>query len=159
MAQQLLLNFVLALVWMFLNNEWSVAQFTIGFLIGLGCLVLLRRFWASDFYLYRIWAVFKLFALFTKELILSSFAVLKQILQPKLSMQPGIFAYETELKSDWEITLLSCLICLTPGTLTLEVSTDNRTLYIHAMDMQSVESLSSQIRNTFEKAILEVTRA
>lgn len=158
MAGQILLNFVLAFVWMFLSNEWSFVQFTVGFLIGLGCLFLLRRFWPYDFYLNRVWAVFKLFVLFNKELIISSFVVLKQILQPKLSIQPGIFAFETELKSDWEITLLSCLICLTPGTLTLDVSRDNRTLYIHAMDIQDAELLSKQIKDTFERAILEVTR-
>jgi len=158
MALQILLNFILAFVWMFLSNEWSMVQFTVGFLIGLGCLILLRRFWSNHFYLYRVWAVFKLFVLFNKELIVSSFVVLKQILQPKLSIQPGIFAYETELKSDWEITLLSCLICLTPGTLTLDVSMDNRTLYIHAMDIQDVEQLSGQIKDTFERAIMEVTR-
>ncbi|MBB3113441.1 multicomponent Na+:H+ antiporter subunit E [Paenibacillus phyllosphaerae] len=158
MALQILLNFILAFVWMFLNNEWSVVQFIVGFLVGLICLMLLRRFWTYEFYLYRVWALMKLFLLFNKELLHSSLVVLKQILQPKLAIQPGIFAYETELKSDWEITLLACLICLTPGTLTLDVSDDNRTLYIHAMDIQDADLLSRQIKCTFEKAIMEVTR-
>ncbi|REK72008.1 hypothetical protein DX130_20155 [Paenibacillus paeoniae] len=107
----------------------------------------------------RAWAVIKLFVLFVKELFLSSYVVLLQILKPKLSIRPGIFAMKTELKSDWEITLLSCLICLTPGTLTLDVSRDGETLYIHAMDMEDAEQLSHQIKNSFERAIMEVTRA
>jgi len=106
----------------------------------------------------RIWAVIKLLALFMKELFLSSFAVLKHIVRPKRTYRPGIYAYETELKRDWEITLLACLICLTPGTLTLDVSRDGRTMYIHAMDIDDLELASEQIRNSFEKAILEVTR-
>lgn len=106
----------------------------------------------------RAWAVVKLFVLFNVELFKSSYAVLLQILRPKLSIRPGIFAMETELKSNWEITLLSCLICLTPGTLTLDVSGDGETLYIHAMDIEDAELLSQQIKNTFERAIMEVTR-
>lgn len=106
----------------------------------------------------RAWAVVKLFVLFNKELFVSSYAVLVQILKPKLSIRPGIFAMKTELKSNWEITLLSCLICLTPGTLTLDISGDGETLYIHAMDIEDAEQLSQQIKNTFEKAIMEVTR-
>ena len=73
-------------------------------------------------------------------------------------MTPGIFALETELEKDWEITILSNLITLTPGTCVLEVSDDNKTLYIHAMDIDDVEQAKLDIKNTFEKAIKEVSR-
>jgi multicomponent Na+:H+ antiporter subunit E len=159
MALQILLNLILAVVWMFLSDEWSATQFVVGYLLGLGCLLLLRRFWPNDMYLNKVWAMIKLFVLFNKELFISSFAVILQILKPKLAIRPGIFAYKTELTSDWEITILSCLICLTPGTLTLDVSGDNQTLYIHAIDIEDAEQLSTQIKDSFEKAIMEVTRA
>ncbi|RJE83289.1 hypothetical protein D3P07_25325 [Paenibacillus sp. 1011MAR3C5] len=107
----------------------------------------------------RTWAGVKLLFIFNRELFISSYVVLRQILQPKLSIRPGIFAMKTELKSNWEITLLSCLICLTPGTLTLDVAGDGETLYIHAMDIEDAEQLSHQIKNSFERAIMEVTRA
>lgn len=106
----------------------------------------------------KVWAVCKLLVLFLKELVLSTIAVVKQIIHPRLNMRPGIFAYQTELISDWEVTLLGCLITLTPGTLTLEISPDQRTLYIHAFDMEDAEQSAKQIRQTFEKAIMEVTR-
>lgn len=105
----------------------------------------------------KAWAVLKLLVLFMKELLLSSIVVMRNVLRPRLAFHSGIVAYETELKSDWEISVLSSLICLTPGTLTLDVSADGRILYIHAMDIQDAESLSAQIRGTFEKAIREVT--
>jgi multicomponent Na+:H+ antiporter subunit E len=73
-------------------------------------------------------------------------------------MQPAIFALETDLEKDWEITLLSNLITLTPGTLVIEVSEDNKTLYIHAMDIDDVEQAKLDIKNSFEKAIKEVSR-
>ena len=107
----------------------------------------------------RAWAVVKLFILFNRELFLSSYAVLRQIVRPRLAMRPGIVKMKTKLKSNTEITLLSCLICLTPGTLTLDVSNDGETLYIHAMDIEDAEDLVEQIRSTFERAIMEVTRA
>lgn len=106
----------------------------------------------------RAWAIVKLFVLFNRELVLSSISVMAQLLRPKLAIRPGIFKMKTELKSDWEVTLLSCLICLTPGTLTLDVSNDGETLYIHAMDIGDAEQLADQIKGTFERAIMEVTR-
>lgn len=159
MAYQLLLNIIVGLVWMLLNNEWSFLQFVIGYLIGLLLIGLLQRFLPHSFYGKKLLSIAKLLYIFNRELFLSSFTVIRQVLRPKLDIRPGIFAYPTRLTSDWEVTLLSCLICLTPGTLTLEVSREGSTLYIHAMDIGDVNELTVQIRDTFEKAIMEVTRS
>src|SRR5699024_11480640 len=86
--------------------------------------------------LYRIWALIKLNLIFFSELLLSNIDVLKIVLRPKMDIKPSVFAYPTELEHDWEITLLSNLITLTPGTLVLHVSDDQRTLYIHAIDVE-----------------------
>ncbi|APH03865.1 Na+/H+ antiporter subunit E [Bacillus weihaiensis] len=158
MAFQLLLNFFLAFIWMFLSNDYSSLAFFKGFFFGGLVIVALRRFFTHRIYFLNIIAVIKLLFIFLSELIKSNFAVLKVILSPKLTIQPGIFALETDLEKDWEITILSNLITLTPGTLVVEVSEDNKTLYIHAMDIGDVEQAKLDIKNTFEKAIKDVSR-
>ncbi|MBK1678693.1 Na+/H+ antiporter subunit E, partial [Rhodospirillum rubrum] len=107
MGHQILLNIIIAVVWMFLNNNWSPQQFIVGYLIGILLIYLLRRFWPNDFYLRKLWSVILLLLLFLSELFKSSITVIGQIIRPKLNVRPGIFAYTTELKSDWEITVLS----------------------------------------------------
>ena len=159
MAFQILLNLMISFLWMFLHNDWSVSRFIIGFLLGIVVLLVMRRLWSGPLYLHKIWAILALLILFMRELVVSSFTVIFQVLRPKLNITPGIFAYKTMLKSDWEVTILSCLICLTPGTLTLEVSADGQTLYIHAMHIEDANLISEHIRGTFEKAIMEVTRS
>jgi multicomponent Na+:H+ antiporter subunit E len=141
MSFQILLNLVIAATWMFLTNNWSPLGFLKGFLVGLLLLFFMRRFLTQDFYLRRVWSIIVLLFIFLKELIVSSVIVIKQVLSPKLDIRPGIFALPTELKSDWEIATLACLISLTPGTLTLEVSEDKTVLYIHAMDISDKEEM------------------
>jgi multicomponent Na+:H+ antiporter subunit E len=158
MALQILLNLVIAFIWMFLNSSWDGVTFFKGYLIGLVLIFVLERLLPQQFYLKKVWAIFKLLVLFLKELLFSSITVLRLIIRPKLDIRPGIFSLPTELKSDWEITLLSCLITLTPGTLTLDISPDGKTLYIHAMDIPNDEEVVMQIKDTFEKAIMEVTK-
>lgn len=158
MAFQLLLNFFLAYIWMFLSNDYSSLAFFKGYFFGALILFFLRRFFKQRFYLLNVMAVIKLFFLFCSELVKANIDVVKVVLSPKLSMQPAIFALETDLEKDWEITLLSNLITLTPGTLVIEVSEDNKTLYIHAMDIDDVEQAKLDIKNSFEKAIKEVSR-
>ncbi|AIQ31341.1 monovalent cation/H+ antiporter subunit E [Paenibacillus sp. FSL P4-0081] len=160
MALQFLLNLLIAFLWMAINNDGSGSSFIAGYVIGIILLLILTKSLARTrpFYLIRIWAILKLLLIFARELTVSNFVVIGHIIRPKLAIRPGIFAYETALTSAWEVTLLSCLICLTPGTLTLDVSKDGRTLYIHAIDIKDAELLVAQIRGTFEQAIMEVTR-
>ncbi|MET1030962.1 Na+/H+ antiporter subunit E [Domibacillus tundrae] len=158
MAFQILLNVFLAFLWMFLQVSFSARTFIIGYLLGLIVMIGMRRFFNGRFYLHRVWAVTYLFLLFVKELIKANLDVLKLVLRPKLNIRPGIFALETELKSDWEVTLLANLITLTPGTLVVDVSDDNKILYIHAIDIEDVREAADSIKNSFEKAIMEVSR-
>ena len=159
MAFQILLNFSLAFLWMFLSANFTANGFLIGFILGAVSLVIMRRFFTGRLYLERIWSVIKLIFLFFKELILANIAVLKVVLKPKLDMQPAFFKYETSLTQEWEITLLSSLITLTPGTVVVHISDDNKHLFIHAIDAADVDETIASIRNSFEKAILEVSRA
>lgn len=158
MALQILLNFFLAFTWMFITDSFSAAGFTVGYLLGLLIIILMRRFFSTRLYLSRAWAIISLFFLFIKELILSSIQVFYLVIQPKLNITPAIFELETELKSDWEVSLLSALITLTPGTLVIGISKDQKKLYIHAIDFDNIDDAVSSIKNTFERAILEVSR-
>lgn len=158
MALQILLNITLALVYMFLKVSISPLTFFVGYFFGMLILLLFRRFFQSRFYLLRVIAVINLLFLFIKELILSNIAILKIVLKPKLTIRPGIFALPTELKKEWQITTLSMLITLTPGTLVVDVSPDNKILYVHAMDIENKTAAINSIKQTFEKAIMEVSR-
>ena len=158
MAVQILLNVFLAFIWMFLGHSYNPVSFVVGYLLGLLLIFAFRRSFNRRFYLVRVWAVIKLIGIFNYELLMSNLAVLKVVLKPKLDMKPGIFALETELKRPWEITLLANLITLTPGTLVVDVSADNKTLYIHSMNIGDVKEDIAAIKNTFEKSIMEVSR-
>ncbi|MCM3588460.1 Na+/H+ antiporter subunit E [Mesobacillus maritimus] len=158
MAFQMLLNFFLAFTWMFLKTTFTPASFLVGYFWGLVILFIFRSYFSERFYLHRVIAIIKLFFLFLKELVLSNLSVLKLVISPKLSIKPGIFALPVEVEKDWEIMLLANLITLTPGTLTVEVSGDNKTLYIHAVNIDDVKDSINGIKDTFEKAIMEVSR-
>ncbi|SDN98739.1 multisubunit sodium/proton antiporter, MrpE subunit [Psychrobacillus sp. OK028] len=159
MAFQILLNVLIAFTWMFLSVSFKPTTFIVGYILGLLMLFMLRKSLSTRFYMDRLWAVIKLGTLFIKELVLSNISVLKLILKPTMPIRPAIFAMPTVLEQDWEITLLSSLITLTPGTIVIDISDDNKTLYIHSIDFEDIDEAIESIRNTFEKAILEVSRS
>ena len=158
MPGQLLINLFVALLWMFFQDSWSVLSFFSGYLVGLFIVFSMRRFFSTRFYLFTLLAILKLLAVFIRELISSSLLVTKQIIRPKINITPGIFTLETDLEGDIEVTLLSLLLTLTPGSVVMEVADDAKVLFIHAMDIPESSDAVIKSTNAFEKAIKDVTR-
>jgi len=99
-----------------------------------------------------------LIGLFLRELIISALRVAWLVVQPKPRLRPGIIAYPLTVTTDTQITLLANMITLTPGTLSLDVSDDRRTLYIHVVDVSDRDKLIGEIAAGFETKILGVLR-
>ncbi|CAG9620985.1 Na+/H+ antiporter subunit E [Sutcliffiella rhizosphaerae] len=159
MAYQIFINLVIAFAWMlFSNSPVGFNNFLVGYVIGILILLFFRRFLRSDFYMRRVWASMKLAFLFIMELIKANIDVLRVVLKPKLDNKPGIVAVPTKLTTDWEITLLAALISLTPGTLSMDFSKDGKHIYVHALDISNKEQMIRDIQESFERAIMEVTR-
>jgi multicomponent Na+:H+ antiporter subunit E len=100
-----------------------------------------------------------LFLYFLKELAIASLVVAWDVITPRSRVESGVIALPLDVKSNMEITILASLISLTPGTLSLDVSEDRRILYIHAVYIRGgdVEGLKRQIKNGFERRLLEIT--
>lgn len=160
MAMQFILNLFIATLWLLLQDEVipQFSTFLMGFIVGIGILYVMHRFYGTQFYLRRVFSILKLLWLFNWELLISSYSVLRQITTPKLNITPGIFTYKTELKGDWEITALALLLTLTPGSVVMEVSEEGDMFYIHAMDIEQSKEAVIRSIGKFEQAIMEVTR-
>lgn len=160
MAGQFLLNLFITLLWILLKDESALYLQTImsGFIVGAFITLLMRRFFGGQFYLVRVYAILKLIIIFISETLQSSIVVIKHILSPKINIEPGIFTYETTLRSEWEVTALAMLLTLTPGSVVMEINETGNTLYIHAMDINRYKGDLERSLGTFEKAIMEVTR-
>jgi multicomponent Na+:H+ antiporter subunit E len=100
-----------------------------------------------------------LFFYFLRELAIASLVVAWDVITPRSRVESGVIALPLDVKSNLEITILASLISLTPGTLSLDVSEDRRFLYIHAVYIRGgdVEGLKRQIKNGFERRLLEIT--
>jgi multicomponent Na+:H+ antiporter subunit E len=77
---------------------------------------------------------------------------------PLNRMRPAVIAVPIEPMNETELTVLSNLITLTPGTLTLDISDDRRTMYIHVMRLYDLEQTKRDIKRGFEQRILKALR-
>lgn len=154
----LLLNIILALVWMALTGEFTPQSLLLGFALGFVVLLLTRRIIGAPTYGRKVLQVIGLILFFIWELILANLRVAYDVLTPGFRMKPGVVAVPLDARTDAEITLLANLITLTPGTLSLDVSADRSVLYLHAMYIDSPDEVRQQIKQGFERRVLEVLR-
>ncbi|MDO5633841.1 MAG: Na+/H+ antiporter subunit E [Micrococcus sp.] len=105
---------------------------------------------------------------FVWALISSSAAVLRDLLTPGNDARPGIARIASNCRTDWEVTLLSVLITLTPGTLTLGTNRDPdaagtdqhgapRRLYVHGLYSDTPAELRADIHD-MERRMLHAVR-
>lgn len=150
-----IVNLLLTLVWTVVTGSFTLHNLALGFLIGAVSLLLVREQLPASLNRARPVKVLLLAGLFFKELTLSAIKVALMVLRPNMRLRPGIFAFPLTITRDFEITLLANLITLTPGTLSVDVSEDRQTLYVHALDCSDIEAARRDIAEGFEKKIME----
>ena len=89
---------------------------------------------------------------FAWELLIANFRVAGDVLRGN-RMKPAVVGIPLDVTSDGEILLLSMLINITPGSVTIDLSRDRRTLYVHVMHMESADQTRREIKHGFERRV------
>lgn len=153
----LLVNILLALIWAALTGKLDPANLAIGFVLGYLVLFLTRNALGSRLYSIKVYRTVGFVLYFLWELVLANLRVAADEISPRQKMRPGLIAIPLAARSDAEITVLANLITLTPGTLTLDVSTDRRVMYIHDMYVRDADESRRKIKR-LEGKLLGVLR-
>lgn len=155
-----LLNIVLALIWAFITGTFNLVNVTIGFVLGYLVILVASPALDESRYVKKVWLTIGLLLFFFKELFVSSVRVAIDVVKPSFKMQSGIVGIPLDAETDLEKTLLANMISLTPGTLSIDISKDGKTLYIHAMyiDDGDVDAVRKEIKEGMEARLLRVTQ-
>lgn len=151
-------NILLALAWTAVMGDMTPATFGQGFVLGYVILMFSQPFLGRSTYFRKVWQIMRFGIFFARELIESNIRVAFMVIRGADAIRPGIVAFPLDAKTDLEITFLANFITFTPGTLSLDVSEDKRTLYIHALYIDDPDALRQSIKQGLERRMLEVLR-
>lgn len=149
---------LLSILWMCMTEAFTLANLMIGFGIGYAILYVSQHVLGVSGFIAKLPRFVAFAGFFAWELLRANFRVAHDVLTPTYYMRPGILAIPLDAETDLEITSLANLISLTPGTLSLDISTDRRVLYIYTMFTDDRETLVRDIKEELEKPILELLR-
>jgi multicomponent Na+:H+ antiporter subunit E len=147
-------SILLALAWAALQGDITLANLLVGYAVGYVILALLAKGGVMPSTLAsRTAHAAGLAGFFLRELLLANVRVAADVLRPRTRIRPAVVGIPLDVTSDGEILLLSMLINITPGSVTIDLSEDRRTLYVHVMHMTSAEATRREIKEGFERRV------
>ena len=132
--KRFLLHVVLAVIWKLLFSSFDPYTLLAGFAVAFVLVEVLgppqesRRFRVNPVRLLRFSAYF------AKILVIANWQVARLVLDPAMPIRPRLIRYDVAGLTAVQITTLANAITLTPGTLAVDVSADDRALYVHCIN-------------------------
>ncbi|TOZ26916.1 Na+/H+ antiporter subunit E [Staphylococcus pseudintermedius] len=159
--RQIGLNVMIAFLWVLFQDEdaFRLTTFVTGYIIGIVVIYIVHKFFDQEFYPKKVWVSIKFLAVYLYQLLTATISITNYVLFKTNQMDLGLVTYETQLDKDWEITFLTILIIITPGSTVIRVNREPSIFLIHAIDTTEKEkkSLLKSIKQ-YEELIVEVTK-
>ena len=81
----------------------------------------------------KIYYIVAFILFYLSMLIEANLIIAYDILTPKLSINPGFIKVPLTLKSNFGMLLFSNLLSMTPGSLSIDITDDRKTMLVHVL--------------------------
>lgn len=139
-------NLALAIIWMLLTGNFSSANLVVGLVGGFLALAFGRSAVGSGRYVRAVGGVLQLALGFARALVGANLQLARDVLRPSLPFRPAFIAFDVRDLERTETVLLSNLVSLTPGTLSVDLDDEGHTLYLHTLYGGDPEATRREVR-------------
>lgn len=149
------LSAALVASWMLLVGELSAAHLLLAIFLGIVIPLLTADFLDHLPRVASAGAAIRLTLLVLWDIVVANIAVSRLVLGPTGRLQPVFVKVPLTLSNPQSTALLASIVTMTPGTVSAVLDTDNRCLLVHALDCTDPDKLVREIKQRYEKALLE----
>lgn len=90
------------------------------------------------------------------DIVVANLQVVRLVLGPKSRLQPAFVEVPVEIDNEFVLSALACIISLTPGTVSANISSDHKTLLVHGLDVPDRDELVAAVKSRYEAPLLEI---
>ena len=87
---------------------------------------------------------------FVFQVVTSGLTTAWSIVRPGRRPTPGLVRMRYDNLSEFGVTVMGCMITLTPGTTTIDIDTERQELLLHLLDARNPVRTITKIRRQFE---------
>lgn len=147
---------VLAVLWLFLVNTFSLGQLLLGLFLAWAIVNLCGDFLLSVPRVRKPLGLLLFIGKVFYDIVVANLQVVRLVLGPKSRLNPAFVEVPVEIEDEFVLSALACIISLTPGTVSAGLSSDHRTLLLHGLDVPDRDVLIAQVKSRYETPLLEI---
>ncbi|QEP44847.1 Na+/H+ antiporter subunit E [Ectothiorhodospiraceae bacterium BW-2] len=151
-----ILSLLLLLVWLLLNNTVAPGHVVLGSLLAIVIPFFTSSFWDEPVHFRHFTVFIRFIALVMVDIVVANIIVAKQVLSPNHHLKPALFQVPLDIRDPVGISVLASTISLTPGTVSCDLSEDQRFLIVHGLSVDSVEEEVALIKQRYERSLMEI---
>lgn len=151
-----LLSTALFAAWLMLTGDLSAGHLLLAAVLGVAIPQICAPFLADLPRVRSPSAALRLLLLVTWDIVIANVAVSRLILGPTGPLSPVFLRVPLALSNTQSTALFASIITMTPGTVSAVIDTENRELLVHALDCKAPDALIAQIKERYEKPLLEI---
>ncbi|KZC98991.1 MULTISPECIES: Na+/H+ antiporter subunit E [unclassified Thalassospira] len=152
-----LLTLALLIVWVFLVNEISAGAVIFGLILAIIIPLITANFWPDRPRVRNAYAICEYGLIVMWDIIVANVIVAGLILFRKTeSLDSKSVVVPLDLTSPEAITTLAGTITMTPGTVTIDLSADAKSLLVHCLHAPDPQSVVDDIKNRYERRLKEI---
>jgi multicomponent Na+:H+ antiporter subunit E len=139
---QFLVGAWLTFVWLALYGQFNVANTVGGILVAAVVLVLFPVPAVDARRTFRPVPALRLLVTFVRMLVVANLTVAATVLAPSRRVRPGIVDIRLFTDDDLIVTVIANSVTLTPGTISVDVTTDPAVLSVHCLALDADDVLA-----------------
>ena len=151
-----LLSTALFLSWLALTGSASIGQLLLAALFAWAIPLATARLRPERVHI-RSWpTAFRLSLLVLYDIVASALTVATQILGREDRITPGFITVPLSIRDPYGITCLASIITMTPGTLSVDFSSDRTRLLVHALNLDDPAVMVNSIKARYERPLMAI---
>lgn len=151
------LTILLAVVWTLLQNSVSAGMVVFGVILGVVIPALTSAWWPDRPSGFRVGKMISYSLLVLWDIMVANVEVAWIVLtRPNSKLRPKWVVVPLELRQPEAITVLAGTVTLTPGTVSADLSSEGHSLLVHALDAEDADAVRDEIKNRYERRLLEI---
>ena len=143
-------------LWLLLVAEVSWGQLVVALMLAVALPLMAGALNPERAHIGRIGAIARLAGVVLVDIVMSNVEVARRILGPERALTPGFIWVPLDLTSIHGITALASIITLTPGTVSAELTEDQRYLLVHCFNLRDPEGAIATIKSRYEAPLKEI---
>ena len=150
-------SIMLLTVWLMINASVSFGHILLGSVLAIIIPLLCAPLRMPQMKIKHPYKVFGYLFIVLKDILVANVEVAILVVGPMRKIKPGFVAVPLDLDDIFPITILASTVTMTPGTVSAEISSDKKWLYVHVLNMPDDEKeLINFIKQRYEKRVKEM---